>query len=232
MAQRRMFNLKIIDTDKFLDMPVSARELYFQLSMRADDDGFIGNPKRIIKMIGASDDDMKVLFGKQFIIPFSSGVCVISDWKIHNYIQKDRYQETQYKEEKKQLKTDENGSWIQNGYKLDTQVRLGKVRIEEECAETAHTTPSYKKEFLDLWEVYPEKKGKLAAYKAWQKVKVPTQELIRAVNKQKTWDQWEKGYIPHLATWLNQGRWEDEDKKSIDDEKIELPEYYKQFKKL
>ncbi len=132
MANRRMFSLKIIDTDHFLDMPVSARELYFQLSMRADDDGFISNPKRIIKMIGSSDDDMKVLLGKQFIIPFESGVCVVKHWKIHNYIQKDRYQETTCIEEKRQLK-EVNSKYeleecIQNGYKVDTQVRIGKVR--------------------------------------------------------------------------------------------------------
>lgn len=135
MAQRRMFSLKIIDTDSFLDMPVSARELYFQLSMRADDDGFIGNARKIVKMIGATDDDLKVLFGKKFIIPFESGVCVVKDWKIHNYIQSDRYQETQYVEEKSLLKEEngryllENNECIQNVSKMDTQVRLGKVRL-------------------------------------------------------------------------------------------------------
>lgn len=138
MAQKRMFSLKIIDTDNFLEMPISARELYFQFGMRADDDGFVGNPRRIIKMIGASDDDVKILIAKKFIIPFESGVCVISDWKIHNYIQKDRYQETQYKDEKRLLVETENGNyllkkskWIQNGYKMDTQIRLDKIRLDK-----------------------------------------------------------------------------------------------------
>lgn len=144
MATRRMFSLKIIDTDNFLDMPVSARELYFQLAMRADDDGFVSNPKRIIKMIGSSDDDMKTLLTKQFIIPFASGVCVIKHWKIHNYIQKDRYQETECIEEKKQLK-EVNGKYkleqcIQDVYKMDTQVRKGKVRKGKESKNLDNTS--------------------------------------------------------------------------------------------
>jgi len=131
-----MFSLKIIDTDEFLDMPVSSRELYFQFGLRADDDGFVSNPKRILKMIGSTDDDVKVLLNKKFLIPFESGVCVISHWKIHNYIQKDRYQKTRYIKEKKDIIIKDNGEYklkkdkcIQNVSKMDTQVRLGKVRL-------------------------------------------------------------------------------------------------------
>ena len=86
-----MFSLKVIDTDMFLDMPLSTQALYFHLSMRGDDDGFIGNHKKIMRMIGSSDDDMKILIAKQLIIPFDTGVCVIKHWRVHNYIQKDRY---------------------------------------------------------------------------------------------------------------------------------------------
>lgn len=137
MANRRMFSLSVIDTDLFLDMPLSTQALYFNLSMRADDDGFIGNPKKIQRMIGASDDDMKVLIGKQFLIPFESGVCVIKHWRIHNYIQPDRYNSTFYKLEKSML-TEENKTYdlnmytecIQNVSTMDTQVRLGKDRLE------------------------------------------------------------------------------------------------------
>jgi len=137
MAQKRMFSLKIIDTDLFLDMPISARLLYYDLSMRADDDGFVASPKKIQRMIGCSDDDFRILIAKQFIIPFESGICVIKHWRIHNYIQKDRYQETLYDNEKSNLE-DDNGVYnlvdtkcVQNGYEMDTQVRLDKVRLDK-----------------------------------------------------------------------------------------------------
>lgn len=132
MAERRMFAKSIIDSDAFLDMPLSSQALYLHLSMRADDDGFINNPKRIQRMIGCADDDLKLLIAKSFIIPFDSGVVVIKHWRINNYIQKDRYTPTNYVDEKAQLQVKENGSYtqcIQNGYNLDTQVSIGKVSI-------------------------------------------------------------------------------------------------------
>ena len=132
MAERRMFAKTIIDSDAFLDMPLSTQCLYFHLNMRADDDGFINNPKKIQRMIGASDDDLKVLMGKNFIIPFESGIVVIKHWKIHNYIRNDRYKETVYQEEKAMLIEKENKSYslgIPNGYQMETQVRLGKDRL-------------------------------------------------------------------------------------------------------
>ena len=136
MAQRRMFSLKIVDTDAFLEMPQSSQLLYFHLAMRADDDGFVSGPRKIMKMVGSSEDDMKVLIGKRFIIPFENGICVIKHWKIHNYIQSDRYVPTTYTKEMKLIKTKENGSYtemdkecIQNVSTLDTQVRLGKDRL-------------------------------------------------------------------------------------------------------
>ena len=130
MAERRMFAKTIIDSDAFLDMPLSTQCLYFHLNMRADDDGFINNPKKIQRMIGASDDDLKVLMSKNFIIPFENGIVVIKHWKIHNYIRNDRYKETVYQEEKSMLVEKENKAYslgIPNGYQMETQVRLGKV---------------------------------------------------------------------------------------------------------
>lgn len=103
MADRRMFAKTIIDSDAFIDMPLSTQALYFHLSMRADDDGFINNPKKIQRMIGASDDDIKVLLTKRYIIAFDSGVIVIKHWKIHNYIRNDRYKPTVHIEEKAQV---------------------------------------------------------------------------------------------------------------------------------
>lgn len=111
MAQRRMFSKKITETDMFLDMPISTQCLYFHLNMNGDDDGFIGNVKTVKRMIGASDDDLKLLLAKEFLIPFESGVVVIKDWKIHNYIRKDRYSETVYKQEKRLLSENESGQY-------------------------------------------------------------------------------------------------------------------------
>ena len=99
MAQRRMFSLQIVDTDAFMDMPLSAQALYFHLGMRADDDGFVSNARRVKSLVGAADDDLKLLAAKRFILVFDSGVIVIKHWKISNYIQKDRYKPTLYKEE-------------------------------------------------------------------------------------------------------------------------------------
>jgi len=141
MAERRMFAKTIIDSDAFLDMPQSTQLLYFHLSMRADDDGFINNPKSIMRNVGCKEDDIRILAGKKFIIPFESGVVVIKHWRIHNYIQKDRYHETKYKSEKASLDLDENGAYtkcIQGVSNMDTQVRLelGKDRLGEDNKET------------------------------------------------------------------------------------------------
>lgn len=135
MAERRMFAKTIIDSDAFLDMPLTTQALYFHLSMRADDDGFVNNPKKIQQMIGATDDDIKLLLTKRFILVFDSGVIVIKHWRMHNYIQKDRYKPTVYQEEKSQLSIADNKSYtecIQNVSNLDTQVRLGQVRLGQE----------------------------------------------------------------------------------------------------
>lgn len=142
MAERRMFAKTIIDSDAFLDMPLSTQALYFHLSMRADDDGFINNPKKIQRMVGASDDDIKLLVAKQFIIPFETGIVVIKHWKIHNYIQKDRYKETLCTTEKQQLTVQPNNEYsiapvmdtqcIHDVYNADTQVRLGECRLVKE----------------------------------------------------------------------------------------------------
>lgn len=133
MAERRMFAKTIIDSDAFIDMPVTARLLYYDLSMRADDDGFVNSPKKIMRMIGASQDDLMLLISKKFLIPFESGVVVIKHWRIHNYIRKDTYNETTYKDEKAMLTLDENKAYkLTRDESVDeplTQVRLGKVSL-------------------------------------------------------------------------------------------------------
>ena len=133
MAERRMFAKAIIDSDIFLDMPLSTQALYFHLAMRADDEGFVNNPKKIQKMIGASDDDVKILIMKRYILTFESGIIVIKHWKIHNYIQNDRFKPTSYVEEKSTLTLDEKKSYVEipnNVSILDTQVSIDKDSIE------------------------------------------------------------------------------------------------------
>ena len=162
-----MFSMKIIDTDLFLDMPSSSQLLYFHLAMRADDDGFIASPKKIVKMVNCSDDDLKILVAKQFVIPFDSGICVIKHWRIHNYIQKDRYTETMYLIEKSTLASDENGTYnimdtdrIQDVHKVDTQVRLGKDRLEEGKDSLEKGKPS-KETIKTLVDAYASDGGEL-----------------------------------------------------------------------
>lgn len=111
MANKRMFTMKIVDSDSFLDMPLSTQCLYFHLNMRADDDGFVGNPKRICKLIGCNDDDLKLLLMKRFVLGFENGVIVIKHWRMHNTIQKDRYTPTTYSDELKQLGIKDNKSY-------------------------------------------------------------------------------------------------------------------------
>ena len=141
-----MFAKTIIDSDAFLDMPMSARLLYYDLSMRADDDGFVNSPKKIMRMIGATQDDLTILGLRKFIIPFDNGVVVIKHWYIHNYIRKDTYNETPYKEQKELLEFDENKSYrlrgnmdterIQSVDGSSTQVRLGKDSIGKDNIES------------------------------------------------------------------------------------------------
>ncbi len=138
MANKRMFNIKIVDSDAFLDMPLSTQCLYFHLNMRADDDGFIGNPKKIMRMVGCSEDDLKLLIAKRFVLTFENGVIVIKHWKMHNCIQTDRYTPTVYMDERNMLFIKQNKSytldeekkyipvskketkWNQNGNKMET----------------------------------------------------------------------------------------------------------------
>lgn len=142
MAERRMFAKSIVMSDAFLDMPLSARCLYFTLGMFADDDGFVNSPKGIMRQCGASQDDMNILIAKQFVILFDTGVIVIKHWRIHNYIQNDRYKETVCMEEKSLLSITKEKAYtldlnsvdtecIQNGYNMDTQVSIGKDSIDK-----------------------------------------------------------------------------------------------------
>lgn len=167
MAERRMFAKTIIDSDAFLDMPTSARLLYYDLSMRADDDGFINSPKKIIRMTGASDDDLKILIIKKFVIPFENGVVVIKHWLIHNYIRKDTYKETTYKEQKAMLTVDENksyklieGNCIRTVDEPSTQDRIGKDRLDKDIVVVVEDD-GRKSDFQKIMNFYQENIGLL-----------------------------------------------------------------------
>ena len=147
-----MMSKKIIDTDNFLDMPQSTQCLYFHLLLRADDDGFIQSPKSIMRITGCKEDDLKLLNAKGFVIGFETGVIVIRHWRIHNYVQSDRYSKSELPEAKcVELKnkvyevvgqpinpynTYMDTKCIQNGYNLDTQIRIDKIREEENRIDT------------------------------------------------------------------------------------------------
>lgn len=130
MAQKRMFDKTITNSDNFLEMPDSTQNLYFHLSMEADDDGFVDNWKSIMRMTGKKEDDLKILIAKQYIIPFDTGVIVIKHWRINNYLRKDRYHETKYIKEKSQLFIEKNEE-----YSLDNKVGIPMVDREENRIE-------------------------------------------------------------------------------------------------
>lgn len=156
-----MFSKKITDTDSFLDMPLSAQALYFHLNMGADDEGFVDNVKKIQRSIGASNDDLKILIGKGFLIPFESGVVVIRHWRIHNYIQADRFQATIYQDEKEQLEFDKSkiasikplDQCIQNVSKMDTQVRLGEDSLYKDRLDKVNNLYSGEDEKKSLSQI-------------------------------------------------------------------------------
>ena len=204
-----MFSKSIIDSDLFLDMPQSAQCLYFHLAMRADDDGFVNSPRKIQRMIGSSEDDCRLLVAKQFLIPFETGVVVIRHWRIHNYIQKDRYKETLYQAERATLEQDSSGAYqimdtscIQTVSKMDNQVRLGKDSLGKDSlgdckkARKRFTPPSVdevrdycleRKNGID-----PERFIDFYASKGWRVGNQPMRDWKAAV---RTWEKREGGNV-------------------------------------
>lgn len=126
MANKRMFSMNIVDSDAFLDMPQSTQNLYFHLCMRADDDGFVGNPKKILRLIGGAVDDLRVLVTKKFVLDFENGVIVIKHWRMHNTLQTDRYKPTSYLDERKKLFIKEDKSYTFDKAKADVSKMFPK----------------------------------------------------------------------------------------------------------
>lgn len=208
MANRRMFSKSITEGDSFIDLPLTSQALYFHLGMQADDQGFV-SPQRVIRMIGAKVVDLNLLARKNFVIPFESGVIVITHWNENNYLQKDRLKHTIFAKEASQLA-------IERGvYKMYTVCTPSIVEdsIGEERVKLARGPDE---RFKNFWEQYPNKKAKVVAEKAWNKI-APDDALyqvmmlnLEAQKKSEAWQKENGRYIPHPATWLNQHRWEDQ----------------------
>ena len=236
MAERRMFAKTIIDSDAFLDMPITSQLLYFHLSMRADDDGFINKPKTIMRMCGCKDDDLRLLAAKKFLIPFETGVVVIKHWKIHNYIRNDRYKETKYKEEKSALYYDENNAYtlgiptdnqattigIPSDNQMDTQVRLGKDRIgkvslvEDIEPDSEESVPAPSKKTKVVKHKYGEYNNVLLTDDELEKLKneyPDYQERIETLSSYVA--STGKAYKSHYATIRNWARKDAEKPKTI-----------------
>ena len=232
MAEKRMFSLSVVDTDWFLDLPLSTQALYFHLNMRADDDGFVDAPNSIVRKIGASKNDFDLLIAKRYVLKFESGIIVIKHWRMHNTIRQDRYKPTQFQEELKTLSIKENKSYTDcqpNGNQMatnciqsastdididldiDKELDINKLYLGQ---KTCEDTSKKEELFESFWKVYPRKVGKEKC-RNWFKSHKPKEELVQkmieAVEEQKKSKQWsDPQYIPHPYTWLNQGRWEDE----------------------
>ena len=232
MAEKRMFSLSVVDTDWFLDLPLSTQALYFHLNMRADDDGFVDAPNSIVRKIGASKNDFDLLVAKRYVLKFESGIIVIKHWRMHNTIRQDRYKPTQFQEELKTLSIKENKSytdWQPNGNQMatdgiqsastdididldiDKELDINKLYLGQ---KTCENTSKKEELFESFWKVYPRKVGKEKC-RNWFKSHKPNEDLVQkmiaAVDEQKKSKQWsDPQYIPHPYTWLNQGRWEDE----------------------
>ena len=177
MAERRMFAKSIVLSDAFLDMPLSARCLYFTFGMFADDDGFVNSPKGIMRQCGASVDDFNVLLAKKFILLFENGVIVIKHWRINNYLRNDRFTSTKYVDEKDLLRIEENGSYTLNDdvvypkavypdkYSID-KVSIDKDSLNNMCVENTQVSASgssknnYSSNFEEFWKCYPRRKEK------------------------------------------------------------------------
>lgn len=239
MAEKRMFTMKIVDSDDFLEMPMSTQALYFHLNMRADDDGFLNNPKRIMRTVNASEDDMKILIAKRFVLCFESGVIVIKHWRMHNAIRKDRYHPTQYQDEMETLELKQNGAYtetgkrlatnlqpdgnqfatndVQNGNQLATESRVDKSRVDKNSLNnnnTSHVT----QEFDALWDLYPagRKQGKkkaLESYRRARKAGTSFEDVksgIEAYVRYIEANRIEIQFVKQAGTFFNQNAWNDD----------------------
>ena len=167
MANKRMFSIDVTETDTFLEMPLTAQALYFHLAMRGDDDGFVSNPRSIMRVTGCNENDLKALVESGYIITFRSGVIVISDWKVNNYLRGDRYKPTTFQNELSMLTETANKRYvlgsdsqrstvgIPNGNQLSTQYSIGENRAVVDAATTA-TAPRTDSDLAEIVQHFQE----------------------------------------------------------------------------
>lgn len=223
MATKRMFSSKIVDSDAFLDMPQTSQLLYFHLAMRTDDDGFVGNPKKIMRMIGSAENDLSVLFSKKFIIGFDSGIIVIKHHRINNNWDSYNCKRTQYLDEFKQLYIKENGSYtlekihsldVQSEFSLKTDCfqSLEENRREENRREENNTMSVITDAFNQFWNSYPKKELKKKTEEIWKRKKLDNKltEILDFIEKAKQTDRWKKGFIKQPPAFLNGECWNDD----------------------
>ena len=224
MAEKRMFAKSIVLSDAFLDMPMSARCLYFTLSMFADDDGFINAPRGIMRQAGCSVDDMKILIAKAFVIPFETGVVVIRHWRINNILKSDRYNPTKCQTEMSLLETDSTGAY----QKVEPQYRLVKDSIEEGSKYNDQNPTDFDAEFDRIWSLYPRKEGRKMAFNAYvrdRKKGTKAKDIedgVRRYNDHIRANNIEKKYVMQGSTYFNGQRWQD----SYEDKREEYDEFY------
>lgn len=204
MAERRMFAKQIVDSDAFLEMPLSSQALYFHLSMRGDDEGFINNPKKIVRMVNASDDDLRILISKNFIIPFESGVVVVKHWRIHNWIRQDRVRDTVYQDERKQLEVKENGAYTMPE-KVD-HIPLWQTDVRQMSDKCQHSIEEYSIEENRLEEYTPKKAKKTAKSSTDKPLKIAhgsfNNVFLTEDEMQKCVDQGLTDYIERLSLYI------------------------------
>lgn len=208
-----MFSKQITTSDAFVDMPMSSQLLYFHLNMEADDDGFVSNPNRITKMVGANADDLKILLAKRFLLAFENGVVVIKHWLLHNAVRKDMYKETQYLDQKKTLQIKDNGVYteVRNESVTEPLHRLGQDRLDKDRLEE-NTMSAIADSFNQFWSKYPKKELKKKSLEIWNKKKLENKlpEILSFIEKANDTDRWKKGFIKQPPAFLNGECWNDE----------------------
>ena len=219
MAQKRMFDKSITNSDNFLELPDSSQILYFHLSMNADDDGFVDNWKSIMRMTGTKEDDLRILVAKSYVIPFETGVIVIKHWRMNNYLRTDRYKETTHKLEKSQLILGENEEYLLANNSIGIpMVDTDKNSIDKNSIDKNIyiSSKTFEDEFDNLWKLYPKKIGKKDALRHYirnRKNKVPYETILEGLKK---YIEYIKNtntptqFIKDGSTWFNQECWNDE----------------------
>ena len=223
MANRRMFSKTVCHSARFLKMPASSRDLYFQLGLDADDEGIV-EAFSVMRLVGSTEDDLRILVAKGFVKILNDDlVSYITDWNENNYIQNDRFHKSKYHDLLVTLKTEASGykldtGRIQDGYQLDTEVRLGKDSIGKVSKGKDNTVVEVVDDkdlwFSEFWNLYPRKVAKANAEKAFKKkcsCEADYRSIMRGLqNYVKACKGRDPQYIAHPATWINGERWNDE----------------------